>query len=85
MIIGIVAAILVPRVLISADTAKEKMREHHIAGLNRLVELYHMQQDAWPTALSDLEPGYLPDGLPTPPQGGSYVLDAVTHRVSHSP
>lgn len=85
VIIGIIAAIIVPRVSVSTETAKTKTLEHHIGHLNHLIEVYHTQEGTWPSALTDLTPQYLPDGVPTPPTGGSYTLDGVTHRVSHSP
>ncbi|TWT66722.1 Type II secretion system protein G precursor [Posidoniimonas polymericola] len=85
VIIGIIAAIIVPRVSVSANAAKEKTQAHHIGHLNHLVEIYFTQQGSWPAALTDLDPQYLPEGVPTPPMGGSYTLDATTHRVGHTP
>ncbi|TWT35305.1 Type II secretion system protein G precursor [Posidoniimonas corsicana] len=85
VIIGIIASIVVPRVSVSADSAKGKTRDHHIAHLNHLVELHHIEHDAWPTSLDDLAPQLLPDGPPDPPQGGSYTINPASHRVEHTP
>ncbi|MCA9644106.1 MAG: hypothetical protein KC492_25610, partial [Myxococcales bacterium] len=74
LIIGIIASIIVPRVSVQTNTARDRVTEHQLATLNRSIELYQMDNDAWPTALSDLAPTYLPDGVPTPPHGGSYTI-----------
>lgn len=85
LIIGIIAAIVVPRVSNSTTKAEEKVQAHHISHLNHMVEIYQIENGQWPADLTDLAPTYLPDGVPTPPQGGSYTINATTHRVEHSP
>lgn len=84
-IIGIIAAIVVPRITAPTDKARDKVRESHIAQMNQAIELYRLAQDANPTALGDLTTDYLPDGLPVDPDGGTYSLNSTTHRVDYTP
>lgn len=85
VIIGIVAATVVPRVSVSTDASRDTVQTHQMAHLNKLVELYFHHNGSYPAALTDLSPTYLPSGVPTPPHGGSYSLNAATHRVEHTP
>ena len=85
-ILGIIAAIIIPRVTISSDTAKQRVRDHHKATINAAVERYYIDNNAWPAAdLSDIgaDTDYFPDGIPTNPvDGTAYSLNATTHRVN---
>ena len=86
-ILGIIAAIIVPRVTVSSDTAKTKVRDHHKSTINAAVERWYIDKNgSWPANdLSDIgaDVNYFPDGLPTDPVGGgAYSLNAVTHRVN---
>jgi len=83
VILGIIAAIVVPRVTVSADTAKQRVNEHTAATLNSAIERYYVDIGSWPTALSDMVPAYLPDGVPANPVDGSaYVINATTKRIT---
>lgn len=84
-ILGILAALVIPRIQAPADTAKVKVRTHQIAELNSLIETYYVQVGSWPTVLTDLAPNYLPDGVPVDPAGGTYSIDGTTHRVTYTP
>lgn len=85
-ILGIIAAIIVPRVTVSSDNAKSKVRDHHKATINAAVERYYVNEGSWPADnLSDIgiDPNYFPDGIPTDPVSGSaYSLNSTTHRVN---
>jgi general secretion pathway protein G len=85
-ILGIIAAIIVPRVTVSSATAKTKVRDHHKATINAAVERYYIDNNTWPANnLSDIgaNVNYFPDGLPTNPiDGTAYTLNATTHRVN---
>jgi len=85
-ILGIIAAIIVPRVTVSSDNAKAKVRDHHKATINAAVERYYVNTGGWPANdLSDIEAdvNYFPDGIPTNPvDSSSYTLNATTHRVN---
>jgi prepilin-type N-terminal cleavage/methylation domain-containing protein len=85
-ILGIIAAIIIPRVTISSDTAKQRVRDHHKATINAAVERYYIDNSTWPAAdLSDIgaDTNYFPDGIPTNPVDNSaYSLNTTTHRVN---
>jgi general secretion pathway protein G len=85
-ILGIIAAIIIPRVTISSDTAKQRVRDHHKATINAAVERYYIDNNAWPASdLSDIgaDTSYFPEGIPTNPVDGSaYSLNTTTHRVN---
>jgi general secretion pathway protein G len=84
-ILGIIAAIIVPRVTVSSDTAKQKVNSHNKATINAAVERYYIENGSWPAAdLSDIgaDTDYFPDGIPTNPVDDSaYTLDS-DHRVN---
>lgn len=83
VILGIIAAIVVPRVSTSSTLAKQRVHEHNIATLNSAVERYFVTEGNWPSALTDLGVDYLPDGVPAVPTNNSltYSIDGTTHRV----
>jgi prepilin-type N-terminal cleavage/methylation domain-containing protein len=85
-ILGIIAAIIVPRVTVSSATAKTKVRDHQKATINAAVERFYIDTGNWPANnLSDIgvNANYFPDGLPTNPvDGTAYSLNATTHRVN---
>jgi prepilin-type N-terminal cleavage/methylation domain-containing protein len=84
-ILSIIAAIVVPRVHVSPEVARQKIRDHHVAAINAAVEHYHGEHQVWPADdLHDIgsDPAYFPDGLPVDPLNGSpFRLDSQTHQV----
>ncbi len=85
-ILGVIAAIIVPRVTTSSTTAKTKVRDHHKATINAAVERFYIDNNTWPANdLSDIgaNVNYFPGGIPANPvDGSSYALNATTHRVN---
>jgi prepilin-type N-terminal cleavage/methylation domain-containing protein len=85
-ILGIIAAIIVPRVAVSSDTAKAKVNNHNKATINSAVERWYVEKGTWPAVnLSDIgaDTSYFPDGVPVNPTNGTaYTLNATTHRVN---
>ena len=85
-ILGVIAAIIVPRISVSSSTAKTKVRDHHKATINAAVEQYYVDTETWPANdLSDIgaNVNYFPSGIPTNPvDGTAYTLNATTHRVN---
>ena len=85
-ILGIIAAIIVPRVVVSTDTAKQKVRDHQKATINATVERWYIDNNSWPALdLSDIaaDTDYFPEGVPTNPVDGSaYTLNGTTYRVN---
>lgn len=84
-VLGIIAALIVPRVISGTDLAKEKTCLHNRTEINITVEQYYLHNGSWPANdLSDIaaDIDYFPDGLPTcPVSGAAYRIDATTHRV----
>ena len=84
-ILGIIAAIIVPRVTVSSDTAKQKVNSHNKATINAAVERWYIEKGTWPANnLADIgaDTTYFPDGIPTNPVNGTaYALNGTTHRV----
>src|SRR5436190_23954319 len=84
-ILGILAAMILPRIIVTTDDAKEKTCLHNRAEINVTVEQYYLRNGTWPASdLSDIgaDPNYFPDGLPTCPVSGQpYRIDPTTHRL----
>lgn len=84
-ILGIITAMIVPRVTVSSDTAKQKLSAHNKAAINATVERWYIEKGTWPADnLSDIgvETSYFPEGLPADPiDGSAYQLNPKTHRV----
>lgn len=84
-ILGILAALIVPRVVGGSDVAKDKSCLHNRTEINITVEQFYLHTGTWPASdLSDIgsDPSYFPDGLPTCPVSGQpYRLDPTTHRL----
>lgn len=83
-ILGILAAIAIPRISTSAVTARANACATNIATMNTQIELYRADTDAWPATLATVtgDPNYFPDGAPTCPSGGTYTMDGTTYRCS---
>lgn len=83
-IVGILAAIVVPRVVVDDKLAQEKIRDHYAAAINVAVERYRAEHQTWPESIADLsqDPEFFPDGLPSDPlTGRPFELDVATHNV----
>jgi general secretion pathway protein G len=85
VILGILAALVLPRVNVSTDVSKETTCRHNRAEINVTVERYYLHTGGWPANdLSDIgaDLDYFPGGLPVcPASGAAYRLDPATHRV----
>src|SRR3954471_1464948 len=85
-ILGIIAAIIVPRVAISSDTAKAKVNSHNKATINSAQVRWYVEKSTWPAFnLSDIgaDTNCFPDGVPVnPTNSAAYTLNAATHRVN---
>ena len=87
VILGVLAVMVVPRVLASSQTAKVNACYHNKAAINTSVEKWYFDKGTWPVdALTDIgvDNDFFPDGIPVCPVDGSvYALDAVSgnHRI----
>ena len=86
-ILGIIAAVVIPRISVSASTAKINANAQNIAEINTAVERWYFDKGSYPkTDLSDLagDPSYLPDGVPANPlaTATTYELDANSRAIA---
>ena len=86
VLVGIVAAIIVPRFGASSANAKAASCRVNIGNIEVQAELWFRNKGTWPAAnLSDLfaDSSYFPDGATTcPVDGSSYSFDAATEKVT---
>ena len=85
LILVALAAIAIPRITQSANTAKENACSTNIDIMNSQIELYAADHDgSYPATLGTIisDPNYFPDDAPVCPKGGNYTMDSGTHRVS---
>lgn len=84
-ILGIIAVVVIPRITVSAGTAKTNANMQNIAEINSAVERWYFEKGTWPANnLSDIgaDVNYFPEGVPkNPVTGAAYALDATTHRA----
>lgn len=84
-ILGIIATVILPRIVDVGGRSKQKVRDHHLSTIDEAVERYFIVEGVWPSNdLSDIgaNPAYFPDGLPTDPvSGNAYRLDATSKRA----
>ena len=85
-ILGVIAAVVIPRISTSKTAAQAEVNKQNIAEINSAVERWYFEKGTWPAdTLSDIgnDVNYFPDGLPTNPiDGKTYTLDSTTHRVA---
>lgn len=84
-ILGVIAAVVVPRISTSKAGAQAEVNKQNIAEINSAVERWYFEKGKWPNNnLSDIagDVNYFPSGLPKNPVNNSaYVLNGTTHRV----
>ena len=83
VILGILAAIAIPRITTSATTARTNTCLTNQDTMDTQIELYRIDNDAWPTlATLVADANYFPDGTPVCPSSGTYTKSSTTHRLS---
>ncbi len=87
VVIGILAAIVIPRLTTTAKTAKINACNANVANINTQIERYYFEEGEWPSSdLSEMLPpdsyDYMPDGLPICPYADAYVFDVIPHRIT---
>ena len=84
-ILGIIAVVVIPRITVSAGTAKANANSQNKSEINSAVERWYFEKGTWPkTDLSDIgaDSNYFPQGIPTnPSSGAAYTLNATTKRA----
>jgi prepilin-type N-terminal cleavage/methylation domain-containing protein len=86
VILGVLAALAIPRITTSAATAKANTCKTNQDVMDTQIELYYSDIGSYPT-LSTItsDPNYFPSGLPTCPSGGAYTKGSnnrVTCNIS---
>ena len=82
-ILGIIAVVVIPRISVSAGTAKQNAHQQNLAEINSAVERWYFEKGSWPADINAIgaDASYFPDGLPTNPvTGAAYSLDN-NHRA----
>jgi len=88
VILGILAVIVVPRVLVSSAQTKINACLQNKASINTAVEKWYFDKGTWPLdALTDIaaDADYFPEGIPVcPGDSTAYARDTVAgnHRVA---
>jgi len=85
-ILGVLAALVVPRVLGNTDKAKRAACLANRAEIELQVKLWQRNQDSYPAAnLGDIgsNPAYFPQGMPVCPlDGTAYTINTTSGRVN---
>jgi len=88
IVIAILTAIVIPRLILTQNTAKQNACDANIASINTQIESYYYHTRSWPSAsLVEMLPtstyDYFPQGLPSCPvtPGSPYNMSTTTHRV----
>jgi type II secretion system protein G len=89
VILGILAAVAIPRMASSAGDAKQNACRETIARINTQIEHFAISNGSiYPADQADFEAKVLkntavfPDGQPTCPYGAAYAYDKTTGRVT---
>ena len=84
-ILGVIAAVVVPRISNSKVAAQQEASKQNIALINSAVERWYFEKGTYPqNNLADIgaDVEYFPEGIPRNPIDNSrYRLDPNTHRV----
>ena len=85
LILAALAAIAVPRMVASADTAKINACNTNVDLINTQIELYRASNGSIPTlAVLFADTNYFPDGAPECPFTTAYAMGANGHVTPHS-
>jgi len=85
IIIGILAAIVIPRTIYSKIEAQRQSCNANVAAMNSQIELYYAKQEDWPASLQILKDADYIDVIPSCPFGSianPYVYSISEHRVA---
>ena len=82
-ILGIISAIVLPRIGSSTIVAKKNSCAHFKRDLNNALEDYRFKNAVGATALSDLTPEYYPFAIPNCPHDDQpYTISATTGAIA---
>ena len=83
-IMGIMAAIIIPRIGGHTAKAKANVCAQYKADIDDALEKYYFDKAIWATDLNDIQSDdYYPTAIPVcPVTGQAYTIDPTTHRIS---
>lgn len=83
IILGVLAAIAIPRITTSATTAKENACRANVDSINKAIEMYNLDKGSYPAEVEVVttDPCYFPDGPPVCLFGYDYLWDPSIYRV----
>lgn len=84
IIVGILAAIVIPRITYTRKQAQIEACNANVAALNSQIELYHVQEGAYPANLAGLETADYIDTVPTCPVNGSAYTYTANRTGKHT-
>jgi prepilin-type N-terminal cleavage/methylation domain-containing protein len=85
LLLGILAAIAIPRIAGSTTVAKKNVCKTNVDSINSQIELWKANNDSYPTLLTLFaDPNYFPDGTPVCPFGTPYTLNANNRVPFHT-
>ena len=82
IIIGILAAIVIPRTIYSKVEAQKQACNANVAAMNAQIELYYAKQEGWPASLQILKDADYIDEIPVCGFNTTYVYNTTSHRVA---
>lgn len=82
VIVGILAAIVIPRITYSKLEAQKAACNATVSMFNSQIELYYMDKGAWPGNYTELAPDYVDATPGCPVDGSGYTYSTTNHRVS---
>lgn len=82
-ILGVVVAVIVPRISLTGVSAKKEMCTQHVTEVNRALERYFVENGSYASQVNVLSaPEFFPNGVPVCPLlNSSYEIDGVTKRL----
>ncbi len=83
-IMGIMAAIILPRIGLHTTKAKANVCSQYQGDINGALEKYYFDTGVWATDLNDIQSDdYYPTAIPgCPVNGQAYTIDPTTHRLN---
>jgi len=83
IIIGILAAVVIPRITYSKTKAQKEACNSNVAAMNAQIELYHVELGGYPPDLANLATADYIDAIPVCEFGSAYVYASTgNHRVA---
>lgn len=80
VILGILAAVVIPRITYSRRDARIAACDANVSALNSQIELYRVDKGDFPATLDTLVPDYI-NSVPTCEFGTAYVYPGTDNRV----